>query len=81
MTRTTVTLEDALLDSLKRRALAENKSLSRFVSELLRKALREARDEGPPEKLAARWRTFSGGRPRVDIADRDALFELMEGEG
>ncbi len=81
MTRTTITLEDAVLVTLKRRAMDENKSLSRLVSELIREAMKPDRKPVQRENPAVRWRAFSAGEPRIDIADRDALFTLMEDSG
>ncbi|MBN2053775.1 ribbon-helix-helix protein, CopG family [bacterium] len=78
MTRTTITIEDALLTILKQRALDERKSLSTLIRELLRKALLTTDGHDEAKLLPERWRTFSAGSPRVDVGDREALFTVME---
>jgi hypothetical protein len=48
------------------------------VSALVERALRLLlEDESPPASLPPLPR-FHGGRPRVDLANREALYEAME---
>jgi hypothetical protein len=76
--RTTVDLDEALLTSARRRAAERGTSLTAFIEEALAAALasrptREAR-------FRLRWRPHRGKlRPGIDLADRDALFDAMEG--
>jgi hypothetical protein len=77
--RTTLDLDEAVLRAAKRRAAEEGKSLTRLIEEALREFLR-----GPRPRGGARFRlrllTKKGRRvPGVDLADRDALYERMEG--
>jgi hypothetical protein len=80
--RTTLDIDDAVLRAAKKRAADEGKTLTRVIEEALR-AL-----------LGAKVRTRAGARRRfrplvksgrliagVDLADRDALYERMEGRG
>ncbi|MDZ4674593.1 MAG: CopG family transcriptional regulator [Gemmatimonadota bacterium] len=72
--KTTLILPDSLVVELKRRAADRGSTLSAVVAEALRRGLEPvAEAELPP--LPA----WSMGRPQVDIADRDALFQAMEG--
>jgi len=79
MPRTTVALDESLLLAIRTRAAEQGKSMSRLVNELLHRALNES-PKPPDRDLARRWRTFEGGRPRVSVADREALFSVMEPE-
>ena len=77
--RTTLNLDDTLMRAVKRRAADSGLTITRIIEASLRETL--ARDE------AARVRPFRlrlpvvKGRPRqgVDLSDRDALYEIMEG--
>lgn len=74
--RTTLIIEDALFRELKKRAAAERRTLTDVTQEALRLGLekRAARSRKP-----ARLPSFAMGRPRVDLADRDRLYDVLEG--
>jgi uncharacterized membrane protein YkoI len=76
MRRTTLAIEDELLRQLKERAAAEQISLARLTNRLLAKALKEADDHIHYE---VKWEVHDGGKPRVDLTDREALFDFMDG--
>jgi hypothetical protein len=78
MKRTTVPLEDELLHILKTKAVQRGISMGVLINELLRQSLKEKLDELPTDDRSHKWEVFSCGVPRVDIADRDALYSLME---
>jgi hypothetical protein len=76
--RTTLDLDDRVLSAAKRRAAEQGTTLTAFVEEALAVALL------PAQKGAARyhleWQTVRGRLlPGVDVADRDSLFDAMEG--
>ena len=72
--KTTLNLDDELVREAKKRAAEEGTTLTRIVEEALREALSfEGGDEGE-----VRWVVVDGGPPRVDIDDRNALYEFME---
>jgi plasmid stability protein len=76
MKRTTLKLDEGLLRLLKQRAAAEGRSLQDLANQLLRRGL--ARQEQPPYTLSlAGWDATL--QPGVDLLDRDALFDLMNG--
>jgi hypothetical protein len=78
--RTTLQLQDALLRAAKRRAADEGKTLTAIIEEALRDHLASTRGRGPRFKL--RLLTKRGRRvPGVNLADRDALYERMDGRG
>ncbi len=73
--KTTVNLDDQLLREAKMQAATEGTTLARFVEEALKSALTA---RGAPARQELRWVVVDGGPPRVDIADRNALYEFME---
>ncbi|MBI3447669.1 MAG: antitoxin [Acidobacteria bacterium] len=74
--RTTLDIDAPVLKELKRLQLRERKSLGRLVSDLLAVALKRnpSKSEGPVE---FHWTARRMGS-RVDLADRESIFELME---
>lgn len=77
--KTTLDMDEKLLRRAKELAAAAGMSLRDFVEDALRARLLPAPAAGKPFKLALPVVT---GRkpPAVDIADRDALYDLMERE-
>ena len=77
--KTTLDLADELVREAKKRAADRGTTLKQVVEDALRDALAE------PEPDEAYEFTFpvvdGGGPPLVDVADRDALYERMEGRG
>jgi len=73
--KTTLIIPDPLFRELKLRATRRGETLSNVVAEALRRGLAR---EAPAVRLPPLPR-FKMGRARVDISDRDALYEAMEG--
>jgi hypothetical protein len=77
--KTTLDMDDELLRRAKREAAAAGMTLRSFVEEALRAKLLPATPRREPFKLVLP--IVEGRRPpAVDIADRDALYDLMERE-
>lgn len=76
MARTTLDIDTPLLKDLKRLQRDQKKSLGRLVSDLLAEALASRR---PTRKAAAAfaWRS-QDMTARVDLADRDALYDALD---
>jgi hypothetical protein len=72
--KTTLILPDHVVRDLKRRAAKRGETLSAVVAETLRRGL--AAPE-PPADLPP-LPVYRMGPPRVDLADRDALYRAME---
>lgn len=75
--KTTLQFNDALIRLAKRRAADEGTTLTRIIEQALRRYL-------GPQKPRRRFRLnllIKRGRPvhGVDLADRDDLYERMEG--
>lgn len=73
--RTTLVIPDGVYRDLKRRAAERGETISALATEFLRRGLAGEGEVPEPPPLP----TFEAGRPRVDLADREALFEAMEG--
>lgn len=75
--RTTIDLNDELFRRAKRRAADDAVTLRQVVEAALRAYLGGG---ARPAPYRLRWRTEKGGPlPGVDLDDRDALFDLMDG--
>ena len=74
--KTTLLLDNALAAQLKREALRQGRTMSDLVEEALRLLLRSPRKK---KTRLPRLPTFRSGGHLVDIADRDALYDAMEG--
>lgn len=76
MHRTTINLDEAIHRRVVAMAKRQNKSMARVIEDLLRLALE------PKSRVANREPPLhrgNGPRPGVDIADRDRLYDLMDG--
>ena len=71
--KTTLNIADPVMARLKREAARQGRTMSELVETALRK-LFEARSEDPELPPLP---TFDGGREKVDIADREALYDIM----
>lgn len=76
--RTTLDINTRLLKEARRRALEKGKTLTRVVEEALSLYLLKARPDRGRFKLDL---LIKKGRllPGVDLADRDSLYDRMEG--
>ncbi len=74
--KTTMNLDGELLREAKKRAAEQGITLTRLFEEALRDKLTE---ESPSEPYVFAFPTVDGGPPMVDVADRDALYDLLDG--
>ena len=73
--RTTLIIDDGVMRRLKAEAARQKRTLTALVDEALRSHL----DRRPTARqMPAPLPTFSS-RPLVDVSDRDALYQAMEG--
>lgn len=73
--KTTLNIDDSVMVQLKREAARQRRTMSELVEAALRLLFQaqKGRRELPPLP------TFTSGGHLVDIADRDALYQAMEG--
>jgi hypothetical protein len=77
--RTTLTLDDDVLKSARKKAAEEGRPLKDVINEALRFGL-QAGSRGSRAPYKFKLKTVSGRTlPGVDLTDRDKLFDLMEG--
>jgi hypothetical protein len=73
--KTTLRIDDAVVERLRREAVREGRTMSELVEAALRLFFqaRRQRSELPPLPV------FESGGALVDVGDRSALYEAMEG--
>jgi hypothetical protein len=72
--KTTLNIDDSVMAQLKREAARQGRTMSELVEMALRMLLRTRKKMEAVPPLP----TFRGGA-LVDVADRDALYQAMEG--
>ncbi len=77
--RTTVDIEKPILKELKLLQKKEGKSLGRLVTELLSESLSRRR-QGKRKLPSFKWNS-GAMKPLIDIADKDALYAVLDGGG
>ena len=76
--RTTFDIDAPVMKDLKKIRQKEGKSLGRIISDLLAQALAERKSTKAPAK-PPKW-ISKRMAARVDLADREALYSVMESE-
>ena len=76
MARTTLVLDDSQMARLKDLARAQGRTMTDLINQFIAEGL-TARTASDPER-ALRLQIFDMGRPRVNLADREALEAIME---
>ena len=72
--KTTLNIDDTVMASLRREAARTGRTMSELVETALRQLLR--RRSGTPD--LASLPSFDSGGALVDVADRDALYRVMD---
>jgi len=73
--KTTLNIDDTVMAQLKREAARRGKTMSELVETALRLLFHMRKYRGTLPPLP----TFKSGGALVDVADRDALYQAMEG--
>lgn len=73
--KTTLNIDDSVMALLKREATRQGRTMSELVESALRLMFRAQRRRGELPPLP----TFRSGGHLVDVADREALYQAMEG--
>jgi hypothetical protein len=73
--KTTLNIDDTVMIQLKREAARQKRTMSDLVETALRNLLHRQRASSEVSPLP----TFTSGGSFVDIGDRDALYQAMEG--
>lgn len=72
--KTTLNIDDRVMSRLRREAARQGKTMSELVETALRRLLAPV----AATELADELPVFHAGRARVDVANRDALYSLMD---
>lgn len=72
--KTTLSIDDAVVAELKREAARQGRTVSELVETALRLWLRSAQKRPPLTDLPK----FEGGEPLIDIANRGALYDVID---
>lgn len=77
--RTTLDIDDRLMRQVKKQAVESGQTITGVIENALREALAQQKAvRAKPFKL--RWQPVRGRlRPGLDLTDRDALYERMDG--
>jgi hypothetical protein len=75
MKRTTLVLEEGVMESVRDLARREKRQISQVVNDLLLEGVRRRRKVRP---RGFELPSFPMGRPKVDLGDRNALEALMD---
>jgi hypothetical protein len=73
--KTTLSIDDTVMTQLKREAARQGRTMSEIVESALRTAFKASRHRVELLPLPS----FDSGGALVDVADRDALYQAMEG--
>ncbi len=73
--KTTLNIDKTVMSQLKREAVRQGRTMSELVETALRMLFRTRKKR---EKLPS-MPTFRSGGTLVDVADRDALYQAMDG--
>jgi hypothetical protein len=73
--KTTLNIDDTVMAELKREAARQGRTMSELVETALRNLFRSQKQATELSPLPV----FRSGGAFVDIADRDALYQAMEG--
>jgi hypothetical protein len=74
--KTTLIIPDPVFRDLKRKAADRKETMSALITEFLVLGLRETRRPKRP----FRFPTFKMGPPKVNVANREELYEFLEAE-
>ena len=73
--KTTLNIDDKVMEQLKREAAKQRRTMSELVESALRLLFQNTKNQ----KALSPLPSFKGGGYLVDIADREALYQAMEG--
>lgn len=76
--RTTLNIDDGLMKKVRKMAADSDRTMTEVIEEMIRREVAGAR--APSGRFTLEWTAVAGrARPGVDLDDRDALIDAMEG--
>ena len=80
MRKTTINIEDAIMERLKEEAARRNTTMGALVEAGIRRILGEGEAPAPVAAELPPLPLHHMGKPLVDLADREALYEVLDRE-
>ncbi len=80
MKKTTINIEDAVMERLKEEAARRKTTMGALVEAGIRRILGEEQTPTPMAGELPPLPAYDMGEPLVDVADRDALYEVLDRE-
>ncbi|MYK26988.1 MAG: hypothetical protein F4052_08610 [Dehalococcoidia bacterium] len=80
MKKTTINIEDALMERLKEEAARRKTTMTALIEAGIRRILAEGETPAPVGGELPPLPIYDMGEPLVDVADRDALYEVLDRE-
>lgn len=77
--KTTLNIDDTVMRRLREEARRRGTTMSELVEAGLRRVLAEGKDEEAANRKLPPLPAWRSGGARIDVADRDALYETMGG--
>jgi hypothetical protein len=78
--RTTLAIDDSILEEARKQALARHVSLAKYIESAVREKLAEDSGEAPPPYRPLQTFRGSGTQPGIDLNDSAHLIEIMDGK-
>lgn len=72
--KTTFNIDDSVMARLREESIRQGKTITELVESALRLLLRQKKSKKTLQELPS----FNGGISKVNIANREALYDLME---
>ena len=79
MRRTTVAIDPPILDELRQIADKEEKPLRKLINEFLAQGIRNKKEGKTVKRRRLKWHSQHMA-PRIDYADKEALYQILDEE-
>ena len=80
MRKTTLNIDETVMEELKAEAIRRKTTMGALVEAGIRRILREGEAPAPAPGELRPLPMYDMGEPLVDVADRDALYEVLDRE-
>ena len=79
MIRTTISINEFMLEQVKTVSKKEKKTFGEVISELVSIGLHSKRERARSRKIAAfKIKSYSMGKPRINLEDKEALHKILD---
>lgn len=78
--RTTIELDPALHETVRRQALRQNVSMAKLLGQLVQQGLHASTDPAPPSMRSGRFQVIAPGAAGVQVTS-ERMYKLIDDEG